>query len=166
MVEEYRELATDSMGDRALPFSLYGLEGEHKHLAEMSRFSLVRHPPLFNPSVAHTYCGMLVSTPLTPDQFARPVDCGDIVEIWRDYYQDSPFVAPVSPADAALRDGKFLDIDGCNLTNRVELYAFGNQEAGITLIGRLDNLGKGASGNAVQCLNLMLGRDEQTGLRT
>jgi N-acetyl-gamma-glutamyl-phosphate reductase len=166
MVEAYRQLAADPLGDGALPFSLYSLDGGHKHLAEMSRFSLVRHPPLFNPSVVHTYCGMLVSTPLSPDQLVGPVDCGDIVGIWKDYYRDAPFVLPMPPEEAALRDGKFLDIDGCNHTNRVELYAFGNQADGVTLVGRLDNLGKGASGNAVQCLNLMLGRDEQTGLRS
>ena len=165
MVETYRGRAPDAAGDGALPFSLYSLDGGHKHLAEMSQFSLVNHPPLFNPSVVHTYCGMLVSTPLTPDQLARPVDGDEIVGIWKTYYQDAPFVLPVAAADAQLRDGKFLDIDGCNRTNRVELYAFASQQAGFTLVGRLDNLGKGASGNAVQCLNLMLGRDERTGLQ-
>ena len=158
MVEAYRELAIDPVGDGARPFSLYGLEGGHKHLAEMSRFSLVNHPPLFTPSVVHGYCGMLVSTPLTPDQLERPVESDEIVEIWKNHYRDAPFVAPIAADDAALREGRFLDIDGCNQTNRVELYALGNLEAGITLIGRLDNLGKGASGNAVQCLNLLLGR--------
>ena len=75
---------------------------------------------------------------------------------------------PVAPTDSeqALREGKFLDPGECNFTNRVELFVFGNPAGGLLLVGRLDNLGKGASGNAVQCLNLMLGFDEKTGLST
>ena len=165
MIEAYQQGPAAASGDAALPISLYNLDGGHKHLAEMTRFSGLIHRPVFAPSVVHTFCGMLVSTPLTRAQLTRPVDSDAIVEIWRDYYQDAPFVKPLSEAKTRLRDGRFLDIDGCNQTNRVELYAFGDTDAGLTLIGRLDNLGKGASGNAVQCLNLMLGLDERIGLR-
>ena len=80
--------------------------------------------------------------------------------------EESLFVNPVAPGDSAdfLRDGSFLDLDGANFTNRVDLFVFGNGESGVILVGRQDNLGKGACGNAVQCLNLMLGLDEETGL--
>jgi N-acetyl-gamma-glutamyl-phosphate reductase len=61
--------------------------------------------------------------------------------------------------------GTFMDQSAANLTNQVELSAFGTEEQGVLLVGRLDNLGKGASGNAVQCLNLMLGFEETAGLR-
>lgn len=70
----------------------------------------------------------------------------------------------VDPEDKGLRDGRFLDLDGLSHTNFVELSVWGDSERGLVLVGRLDNLGKGASGNAVQCLNLMLGFDETTGL--
>ena len=167
MIEAYQAAAAEASGgngDAALGFSSYSLAGGHKHLPEMAAYSRVEQPPLFIPSVVHTYCGMLVAIPLTRPQLARDVDCEAIVDIWEKYYADAPFVQPLRSA-TALRDGRFLDIEGCNGTNRVELSAFGKPESGITLIGRLDNLGKGASGNAVQCLNLMLDRDEQTGLR-
>ena len=167
MIEAYHAAAAEAnggSGNAALAFSSYNLAGGHKHLPEMTAYSGVERPPLFIPSVVHTYCGMLVATPLTAPQLARDVDCEAIVDIWDEYYADAPFVQPLR-AGGALRDGRFLDIEGCNGTNRIELCAFGEPESGITLIGRLDNLGKGASGNAVQCLNLMLDRDEQTGLR-
>ena len=86
--------------------------------------------------------------------------------MWHERYRDEPFVRPVPPAEvgAHLRDGTRLDLDGANHTNRLDLFAFGDRAVGLVLVGRLDNLGKGASGNAVQCLNLMLGFDETTGL--
>ena len=87
-------------------------------------------------------------------------------DVWQSRYADEPFVQPVSPAEAGdqLRDGLFLDLDGASLTNRLDLFVFGDPQIGLVLVGREDNLGKGASGNAVQCLNLMLGFDETTGL--
>jgi N-acetyl-gamma-glutamyl-phosphate reductase len=63
-----------------------------------------------------------------------------------------------------MRDGRYLDLSDANLTPRLDLFVFGDVEVGLVLVGREDNLGKGASGNAVQCLNLMLGLDETTGL--
>ena len=75
-----------------------------------------------------------------------------------------PSAVGVGPAAGALRDGKFLDLDGLSYGNQVELSVWGDAAAGLVLVGRLDNLGKGASGNAVQCLNLMLGFDETAGL--
>ena len=87
-----------------------------------------------------------------------------VYEVWREYYEDCPFVKVVAPQDAVLRDDKFLDLTGLSHTNFVELSVWGDSERGLVLVGRLDNLGKGASGNAVQCLNLMLGCDETAGL--
>ena len=168
MIEAYREARRDASGDAALPLCMYSLEDAHKHIPEMQRFGLVEHPPIFAPAVAHAYCGMLVSTPIPATQFAQPGGVRErIHEIWRDHYRDLPFVRPVAPDESAgaLRDGKFLDLGGCNHTNRVELFVFGDEVRGPILVGRLDNLGKGASGNAVQCLNLMLGLDESAGLQ-
>ena len=149
------------------PLCLYGLDGRHKHLPEMAQFSLAEHTPMFVPSVDHIYCGMLVSVPL-PVSVLNGLERKRVHSIWAERYADEPFVIPVAPeqADAELRDGRWLDLGGCNHTNRLELRVFGREDPGpgLVLVGRLDNLGKGAAGNAVQCLNLMLGLDERTGL--
>ncbi|NKB68032.1 MAG: N-acetyl-gamma-glutamyl-phosphate reductase [Candidatus Latescibacteria bacterium] len=166
MIESYRQAASAQSGETALPLGLYSLGERHKHIAEMYRYSLLQHPPLFTPSVAHAHCGMLVSTPIPSAHLTGPAPPpGQVYQIWRDYYHDAPFVQPQDPeATHLLRDSKSLDLEGCNHTNRLELYVFGDKR-GLVLVGRLDNLGKGASGNAVQCLNLMLGCDETRGLQ-
>ncbi|MCC7261730.1 MAG: N-acetyl-gamma-glutamyl-phosphate reductase [Candidatus Latescibacteria bacterium] len=168
MIEAYEQAPRSPRpADAALPLCLYSLDGGHKHLAEMHHFSQVANPPLFVPSVAQAYCGMLVSMPLPAGHFAQAgIGPQQVWEVWQAAYADCPFVRPVPPDKNAtqLREGKFLDLEGCNFTNRVELYAFGKPDQGLVLVGRLDNLGKGASGNAVQCMNLMLGFKETTGL--
>ncbi len=168
MIEAYQQASpVEPAGDAAIPLSLYGLEGAHKHVPEMHKFSLTRQSPLFVPSVDHRYCGMIVSTPIRAESFARSnVTKRQIWSVWNDAYGDEPFVNPVEPGsiDGTLRDGRFLDLDGCNLTNRIDLFVFGAEEVGLVLAGRQDNLGKGASGNTIQCMNLMLGFDETTGL--
>ena len=167
MIEAYQHAeSTEQAGDAAMPLSLYGLDGAHKHLPEMQQFSLTKQPPLFVPSVDHRYCGMLVSTPIPAAGFRENgVSKQRIWDTWNDVYGAEPFVNPVAPADTdTLRAGTFLDLDGANFTNRVDLFVFGSEQTGVVLVGRQDNLGKGASGNAVQCLNLMLGFAEETGL--
>ncbi len=167
MIEAYRETPPGAHGDAGRALCLYNLDGDHKHVAEMHKFSGSLHPPLFVPSVDHTYCGMLTSTPVTAAAWSSPgTSAQQVYDVWQARYGDEPFVRPVSPGDAEglLRDGRFLDLDGASLTNRLDLFVFGDSEIGLVLVGREDNLGKGASGNAVQCLNLMLGFDETTGL--
>lgn len=147
------------------PFCLYGLDGDHKHLPELWKFSGCTKQPLFVPSVDHSFCGMIVSTPVPAEFLGRPhVTREAVYEVWRECYKDCPFVKVVAPQAAVLRDDKFLDLTGLSHTNFVELSVWGDPDRGLVLVGRLDNLGKGAAGNAVQCLNLMLGRDETAGL--
>ncbi|MFH1569581.1 MAG: N-acetyl-gamma-glutamyl-phosphate reductase, partial [Gemmatimonadota bacterium] len=137
------------------------------HLAEMQHYSLCQRAPLFVPSVDHAFCGMVTSTPIPAAHLAGGgVGPEEVWRLWQQRYQGEPFVRVVEPGRAGevLRDGRFLDLGDCNFTNRVDLFAFGSRERGLVLVGRQDNLGKGASGNAVQCLNLMLGFDETTGL--
>lgn len=167
MAERYRAAPAPSRpGDAGIPLGLYGLDQRHKHLPEMQHYSGASRPPLFVPSVDHTWCGMLVSIPL-PVGHLKGLAREDVFDIWRARYAGEPFVRALSPeeADGTLRDGKFLDLEACNHTNRLELMVFGEAARGLVLVGRLDNLGKGASGNAVQCMNLMLGFDERKGLR-
>ena len=148
------------------PFCLYGLDGGHKHLPEMWKFSGCEKPPLFVPAVDHSLCGMVVSTPVPTEFFARSHSGRKAVyEVWREYYAGCPFVEVAAPQAARLRDDKFLYLTGLSHTNSVELSVWGDPQRGLVLVGRLDNLGKGAAGNAVQCLNLMLGCDETAGLR-
>ena len=166
MVESYDAAESAAReGDARLPFGLYGLVGEHKHVAEMWKFSLANQPPMFVPSVAHSFCGMVVSVPIPAAHFARVgIEPVDVHAAWKAAYDDAPMVRLIDPnsADEALR-GSFLDMDTLSYGNCVELSVWGDAR-GLVLVGRLDNLGKGASGNAVQCLNLMLGFEETAGL--
>ena len=108
---------------------------------------------------------MVVSMPVPAEFFVkRGIGAKQVYEVWRSYYRDAQLVRLVDPMDEALRDGKYLDLDALSYSNFVELSVWGDAERGLILVGRLDNLGKGASGNAVQCLNLMLGFDETAGL--
>jgi N-acetyl-gamma-glutamyl-phosphate reductase len=167
LIEAYQATPPGPDGDASPPLGLYGLDGNHKHVAEMLKFSGTQHPPLFVPAVDHVYCGMLTSTPVPAAAWTSAATTPEqVYDIWHERYADETFVQPVAPAAATglMRDGRFLDLDGANLTNRLDLFVFGDPQVGLVLVGREDNLGKGASGNAVQCLNLMLGFDEATGL--
>lgn len=142
----------------------YGLTLQHKHVPEMRAYSGTAHTPLFNPTVGHFYKGMLVQVPLFTQEFERQVTADDVAELLAARYADEPFVEvfPSAPIDCALDDG-FLSPTVANDTNRIDLMVFGHDEQ-ITIITRYDNLGKGASGAAVQNLNLMLGLSETAGL--
>ena len=173
LIEAHQGAAPDASGDAALPLYLYALDGAHKHLPEMQLFSGASAPPLFVPSVDHRYCGMLVSVPL-PAPWLRSQSKGesrtlgreDVVAIWRERYEGEALtrVLSVRESDEQMRDGRFLPLPDDSIGNRLELSVYGSAERGLVLIGRLDNLGKGAAGNAVQCMNLMLGFEESQGL--
>ena len=108
---------------------------------------------------------LLVSTPrhsyVLNDNTAQ-----DIYQLWQDRYGNEPFINVFGPDDAsgALRDGKFLDLTHRAESNELDLFVFAARHGGAVIVGRLDNLGKGAAGNAVQCLNIMMGQDEGIGL--
>ena len=164
LIEEYASLPSpDREADFARPLAVYGLDSRHKHLSEMQLFSRLEHPPLFVPAVVPTYCGMMVSTPVPISAFTNGTTPKEVFDIWNDHYADSPMVEPHDPRDpSALRDGRFLDLE-IHDPNSIQLMVFGDDEIGLVLIARLDNLGKGAASNAVQCLNLMLGFVETAG---
>ncbi len=158
--------ATHGGSTSRYPYGIYGLGFGHKHVAEMHKHSGLAAAPLFVPAVGDFMQGMLVQVPLPLWSLNHPPSGSQLASVLQDYYADEAFVQVSPYADiTALRDGKFLDAQAANGSNRVELFVFGSddtQEA--LLVARLDNLGKGASGAAVQNLNLMLGLPEVAGL--
>ncbi len=142
---------------------MYALGLRHKHLPEMRVRSGLEHAPLFSPIVGDFYQGMVVSVPIFPSLLRKKVTAADVRDILGAYYAGERFVAVMPYEAEPVLDGGFLDAQACNGTNRVDLFAFGGEDH-ILLSARLDNLGKGASGAAVQCMNILLGRDEGLGL--
>lgn len=137
------------------PFELYGLGLEHKHVAEMQLYGRLDRRPLFVPSVAHMRQGMLVSVPLHLDALPGEPRSADLADALAARYGGSRLVR-VAPSTG---DGK-LTAEGLNGTDIMELRVFGNDARGqAVLVALLDNLGKGASGAAVQNIRLMLGLD-------
>ena len=154
--------------DPAAPAALkaprhYGLKLAHKHLPEMQVISGLKYPPVFTPVVCGVHSGLAVETFLPVGQLARKVSPALVQATLAAHYAGEEFVR-VMPLTGE-PDGGFMDITACNNTNRVDVFVFGN-ESQMVLLAREDNLGKGASGAAVQCLNLMLGVAENTGLRS
>ncbi len=141
----------------------YGLTLAHKHVPEMQRYSGSAHAPLFAPMVGDYYQGMLVNVPLFTRELAGSPTPEDVQGLLAERYRDEPFVSVLPVGAPVALEGNFLDATALNGTNRIELMVFGHAEQ-ILLVARLDNLGKGASGAAVQNLNLMIGVDETTGL--
>ncbi|WP_343565377.1 N-acetyl-gamma-glutamyl-phosphate reductase [Kiloniella sp. b19] len=153
-------------GDDIEPYGAYGLGLGHKHVPEMTKHNGLQTSPIFTPAVGHYAQGMLVSVPLHAQQLNGDFSLERIHSVLARHYEGSLFVK-VMPLgdDASLERGAFLRPDAINETNRLELFVYGNEAAGqALLVARLDNLGKGASGAAVQNLNLMLGLPEDAGL--
>jgi len=137
---------------RAPAFELYGLTLEHKHIPELQRHAGLNRRPIFVPSVGNFRQGMLVSVPLHLDTLPGRPGAADLEAALAERYAGSQWVS-VKPAAAA--NGR-LDALALNGTDKLELYVFGRGPQAV-LVARLDNLGKGASGAAVQNIKLMLG---------
>jgi N-acetyl-gamma-glutamyl-phosphate reductase len=167
LIEQYEAFqAADPQAAAPYPYGIYGLTFGHKHVKEMHQYSGLAHAPLFVPAVGVFEKGMLVQIPLPLWTLDQPPSGQQLYDTLVRHYADEPFVQvfPLAGVDY-LRDGKFLDVKAANDTNQVQLFVFANdvtQEA--LLVARLDNLGKGASGAAVQNLNIMLGLPESLGL--
>lgn len=141
----------------------YALSMSHKHLPEMQAVCGLTAAPIFQPVVFDYFNGMIVSIPVLSRLLSRPTSAAALREVYAEHYAGSRFVE-VMPYDAQPSiDEGYLDPTACNGTNRVQLFVFGGEQRAM-VCARLDNLGKGASGAAVQCLNLMLGVDEGLGL--
>jgi len=158
MIAEFEE------GRTAENFRLYGLGLTHKHVPEIQVHGGLLTRPIFSPAVGRYHQGMLVEIPLHLEALnSGAASLTDLHGALADHYKGEPFVDVVSLAESGALTG--LDPEGLNGSNRMKLYVFGNDGAGhARLVALLDNLGKGASGAAVQNLNLMLGLDEGAGL--
>jgi N-acetyl-gamma-glutamyl-phosphate reductase len=142
---------------RAPVFELYGLGLEHKHVPELQRYGALTRRPIFVPSVGNFRQGMLVSVPLHLDTLPGRPSPADLEAVLAARFAGSAFVSVVPASDPSVKGGK-LEPEALNDTNRLELRVYGNAARGhAVLVARLDNLGKGASGAAVQNLELMLG---------
>ncbi|KPG00983.1 N-acetyl-gamma-glutamyl-phosphate reductase [Rhodopseudomonas sp. AAP120] len=138
-------------------FELYGLGLAHKHLAETQKYSGLTRRPIFIPSVGNFRQGMLVSVPLHLDTLPGKPSVNDVHATLAKRYAGSAYVS-VAPLDSAANAGGRIEPEALNETNKLELYVFGSEpQHQAVLVARLDNLGKGASGAAVQNLRLMLG---------
>jgi N-acetyl-gamma-glutamyl-phosphate reductase len=143
----------------------YGLALHHKHVPEMQKHTGLQGPPLFLPVVGNFYKGLAVTVPLHCGQLA-PGRCGrDVHRALAQRYEGERFVRvmPLSDPRVLDVDGGYFDVMASNDSNRVDLFVFAN-DTQVLLIARLDNLGKGASGAAVQAMNVHLGVGEGLGL--
>lgn len=157
MIEQYQ---SPQRIDAPRPYAL-GLT--HKHLPEMCAHTGLSVAPIFQPIVGPFYKGLAVTAYLHPRQFTRKASVADVRQMLADYYAGEAFVR-VAPVDLdANTDGGFFSVEANNDTNRVDLFVFGNDER-MLVVARLDNLGKGASGAAVQSMNVHLGIEESLGL--
>lgn len=150
-------------GHKPDPYYGYGLTLAHKHVPEIARWSGLAHPPIFQPAVARYAQGMLVSVPLALWALPGTPSPADVHAVLAERYGDARFVrvAPLGEAQGL----KELEPQALNGTNTMELFVFGDASTGrAVVVARLDNLGKGASGAAVQNMNLLLGLAEDAGL--
>lgn len=138
----------------------YALTQQHKHLPEMQKICGLEYAPAFNPLVCDYFSGMVVSLPIHTRLLMKRYTTDDIRKALAEYYADSFFVKVMPEGEP--QDG-FIGANNLSGTNFMEIFVNGNEER-LIICSRLDNLGKGASGAAIQCLNIMMGIDEKTGL--
>jgi len=153
MIAQYEDAERDVFLDAP---RMYGLGQKHKHLPEMKTYCRLEHAPAFCPIVAPYYAGMEVTVPLHAGQIKGGVK--EIGEVYKEYYKNGL----VRFGESADEEG-FLAANKFAMRDDMEVSVYGNEER-ILLISRFDNLGKGASGAAIQNMNLMLGECESMGL--
>ncbi|MDP1524671.1 MAG: N-acetyl-gamma-glutamyl-phosphate reductase [Rhodocyclaceae bacterium] len=157
MIEQYQ---SPQRIDAPRPYALTLI---HKHLPEMGYYTGLTQTPIFQPIVGPYYKGLAVTVYLHPAQFSKRVTPGDLQQLLTEYYAGEHFIRVAPTGIGGNTDGGFFNVEGSNDTNCVDLFVFGSEER-MLVVARLDNLGKGASGAAVQSMNLHLGVDEGLGL--
>jgi N-acetyl-gamma-glutamyl-phosphate reductase len=159
MIEQY-EAGGDPLLTSPRPYAL-GLS--HKHVPEMMVQTGLTVAPVFMPVVSNFYKGLCVSVPLQRAQLRDGADAARLHAAFAERYAGERFIDVKPLNDPATLEAGFFDVQACNDTNRIDLFVFARDEQ-VLLMARLDNLGKGASGAAVQCMNVHLGLAEDTGL--
>ncbi|MDP3821586.1 MAG: N-acetyl-gamma-glutamyl-phosphate reductase [Burkholderiales bacterium] len=159
MIEQY-EVGDDAQLDSPRP---YGLTLAHKHVPEMMTHTGLTAKPVFMPIVGKFYKGLSVSVPLHLSQLGSACTAQDLHGVFEKHYAGERFIRVMPLRDPASLEAGFFDVQACNDTNRVDIFVFAN-DSQVILMARLDNLGKGASGAAVQAMNVHLGLDESLGL--
>ncbi|MDE7198465.1 MAG: N-acetyl-gamma-glutamyl-phosphate reductase [Lachnospiraceae bacterium] len=140
----------------------YALTQQHKHLKEMKKITGLERTPLFSPIIDDYYSGMVVSVQLYVDMLAKKEMPESLLNYYAEYYQNQQFIQ-VSAADDETAVSGFLAGNGLSGWDGLKIYVTGNEER-IVISSQFDNLGKGASGAAIQCMNIILGCDEEKGL--
>lgn len=140
----------------------YALTQQHKHLKEMQKITGLTRTPLFSPIIDDYYSGMVVSVPLYADMLNGAQTPEKLLSYYADYYQGEAFIQVSGPEDE-IAAGGFLAGNALSGWDGLKIYVTGNEER-IVLSSQFDNLGKGASGAAIQCMNLVLGCEETKGL--
>ncbi|MCR4953364.1 MAG: N-acetyl-gamma-glutamyl-phosphate reductase [Treponema sp.] len=142
---------------------LYALTQTHKHLPEMKKISGLDFEPIFNPYVCDYFQGMTVTVGLHSRLLAKKVTAAQVQEMFAAHYEGSNFVKVAPLMGEGVLPEQFIPANTLANTNDMQIFVYGNDDR-IMITTRFDNLGKGASGAAVQCLNIMMGIDERTGL--
>lgn len=140
----------------------YALSQNHKHLKEMQKITGLERTPLFSPIICDYYSGMLLTVPLYTDMLAGEQTPEKIHAFFGDYFAGEKFIRVMPYGKEADYQG-FLAGNSCSGWDGLEIFVTGNEER-VLVSTRFDNLGKGASGAAIQCLNIILGCAEETGL--
>ena len=142
---------------------LYALTQTHKHLPEMKKIAGLEYEPVFNPYVCDYFQGMTVTVGLHARLLSKKVTAHNVWEMFAEHYDGCRFVKVAGFMGEGVLEEPFIPANTLAGTNMMQIFVYGNDDR-IMLTSRFDNLGKGASGAAVQCLNIMLGIDETTGL--
>jgi N-acetyl-gamma-glutamyl-phosphate reductase len=142
---------------------LYALTQQHKHLPEMKKISGLDFEPIFNPYICDYIQGMSVTVGLHSRLLNKKVTAKDVWEMMAQHYEGSNFVKVAGFMGEGVLSEQFIAANTLAGTNNMQIFVYGNDDR-IMVTSRFDNLGKGASGAAVQCLNIMMGIDETTGL--
>ncbi|MBR6019501.1 MAG: N-acetyl-gamma-glutamyl-phosphate reductase [Lachnospiraceae bacterium] len=160
LIAAYEEEGRDPKFDSA---RMYAWGQSHKHLKEMKKITGLAAEPLFCPMTTNYHSGMIVQVPLFVDRLAKKVTPEELRDFFAEYYRGEKFIK-VLPYGADVEAGGAMFSDACAGWDGMEILVTGNSER-IVVATRFDNLGKGASGAAIQCMNIVLGCDEAKGLQ-
>jgi len=160
-----KTIAVYESEDRPSEFSSgreYALTQQHKHLKEMKAITGLERAPLFSPIIDDYYSGMVVSVPLYADMLKKKMTPSELLAFYREYYAGKKFIKVADDDDETATSG-FLAGNSLSGWDGLKIYVTGNEER-IVVSSQFDNLGKGASGAAIECMNIRLGYSEEKGL--